>query len=180
MAGLLTPVKVRAQKRRRIGALLLLPDSSAGARNWAAFLDGLRSFGWIEGNNLEIVARATGGDQRKLPALADELLSAGVELVVATDTPSSLALFQRTKTVPIIILGVADPVAAGLVSSLARPGGNVTGLSPDLNALPGKYIGFLRELVPSLRRFAVMFNPENQGSVGGVQRYEELAANNWH
>ena len=138
------------------------------------FLDGLRSFGWIEGNNLEIVARATGGDQRKLPALADELLSAGVELVVTTDTPSSLALFQRTKTVPIIFLGVADPVAAGLVSSLARPGGNVTGLSPDLNQLAGKYIGFLRELVPGLRRFAVMFSPENQGSVGGVQRYEEL------
>jgi putative ABC transport system substrate-binding protein len=174
-AGLLTPVKVRAQKRRRIGALLILsPVGAPQPHLWTAFLDGLGSFGWIEGNNLEIVVRATGGDQRKLPALADELLNAGVELVVATDTPSSLALFQRTKTVPIIFLGVADPVAAGLVSSLARPGGNVTGLSPDVNALAGKYVGFLRELVPSLRRFAVMFNPENQGSVGGVQRYEEL------
>ena len=137
----------------------------------------MRAFGWIEGNNLEIVVRATGGDQRKVPALADELLSAGVELVVATDTPSAQALFQRTKTVPIIILGVADPVAAGLVSSLARPGGNVTGLSADLNALAGKYIEFSRELVPGLRRFAVMFNPENQGSVRGFQRYEALAAN---
>jgi putative tryptophan/tyrosine transport system substrate-binding protein len=168
MAGLFAPVNAHAQKRRRIGALI------SGSRMSAVFLDKLRTFGWSESNNLEIIVRATGGDQRKVPALADELLSTGVELVIAGDTPSAQALFQRSKTVPIIIVGVANPVAAGLVSSLARPGSNVTGWSADLNPLAGKYLEFARELVPGLRRFAVMFNPENQGSARGFHAWETL------
>ena len=136
----------------------------------------MKAFGWIDGNNLDIIARATGGDQRKVPTLADELLSAGVELVLAYDTPSSQALFQRTKIVPIIIMGSADPVTAGLVSSLARPGGNVTGVSLDLTQLAAKYVEFSRELVPGLRRAAIMFNPDNQASVRGFQRFEASAA----
>jgi putative ABC transport system substrate-binding protein len=97
-------------------------------------------------------------------------------LVIAGDTPSAQALFQRTKTVPIVIAGVANPVTAGLVSSLARPNSNVTGWSSDLNDLGGKYVEFARELVPGLRRFAVMFNPDNQGSAGGFRRTEAAAS----
>jgi putative ABC transport system substrate-binding protein len=168
-AGLFAPMNAHAQKRRRIGALL------AVSRMPAVFFDTLRTFGWSESNNLELIVRATGGDQRKVPGFADELLSMAVELVIAGDTPTAQALFQRTKTVPIIITGIADPVAAGLVSSLARPGSNVTGWSSDLNPLAGKYIEFSRALVPGLRRYAVMFNPENQGSVRGLHIYETLA-----
>lgn len=167
-AGLFLPVNARAQKRRRIGVLIQGSTS-------AVFRDRLRTFGWSESTNLEIIVRSTGGDARKVPALADELLTAGVELVIAIDTPSAQALFQRTKTVPIIIAGIGDPVAAGLVSSLARPSGNVTGWSSDLNPLAGKFIEFSRELVPGFRRLAVMFNPENQGSARGFHLFETLA-----
>jgi putative ABC transport system substrate-binding protein len=111
-----------------------------------------------------------------VPGLADELLSAGVELVLAFDTSSVEALLQRTKTVPIIFSGLGDPVAAGLVSSLARPGGNATGLATDLTDLNDKYIEFSRELVPGLRRLAVMFNPENQASARGFRRVEAAAS----
>jgi putative tryptophan/tyrosine transport system substrate-binding protein len=176
-AGLFVPVNARAQKRRRIGALVIIPmDRLASHPVWIEFLDALRTYGWNEGNNLEIIARGTGGDQRKVPVLADELLSAGVELVLAVDTPSTEALLQRTRTVPIIFTGVADPVAAGLVSSLARPGGNATGLSNDLTDLNDKYVEFSRELVPGLRRLAVMFNPENQASARGFHRIETPAS----
>ena len=175
-AGLLAPADARAQKRRRIGALTITPpDRLAAQPLWIALLEGLRTYGWNEGNNLEIIIRASGGDQRKWPVLADELLSAGVELVIATDTPSAQALFQRTKTVPIIIASGGDPVAAGLASSLARPGGNVTGWFADLSPLAGKIIEFSRELVPGLRRLAVMFNPENQASARGYHMLEPLA-----
>jgi putative ABC transport system substrate-binding protein len=175
-AGLLAPADARAQKRRRIGALTITPpDRLAAMPQWIAFLDTLRTYGWNEGNNLEIIIRASGGDQRKWPVLADEILSAGVELVIATDTPSAQALFQRTKTVPIIYASGGDPVAAGLVSSLARPGGNVTGWTADLNSLADKSIEFSRELVPGLRRVAVMFNPENQASARGYHLFEPLA-----
>jgi putative ABC transport system substrate-binding protein len=167
-AALFVPMNARAQKRRRIGALI-------GSRMSAVFFDRLGTLGWSEGSNLETVIRSTGLDQRDLPLLADELLSTGVELVIAGNTQAAQALFQRTKTVPIIIAGVADPVAAGLVSSLARPGGNVTGWASDLNPLGGKFIEFSRELVPGVRRVAVMFNPDNHGSARGYQVFERMA-----
>ena len=113
-AGLLLLANARAQSRRRIGVLM-------GGSMSALFADSLRTLGWSEGSNLEIVVRATGGDERKLPLLADELLGMGLELVVATNTRAAEALFRRTRTVPIVISGVADPVGAGLISSLARP-----------------------------------------------------------
>lgn len=168
-AGLFAPVNAHAQKRRRIGALI------GGSRMPAVFLDRLRTLGWSEDNNLEIIIRPISGHQRELPLLANELLSTGVEVVVAGTTSAAQALFQRTKTVPIIIAGVADPIASGLVSSLARPGGNVTGWASDLNPLAGKLIELSRELVPGVRRLAVMFNPENQGSERGYRMFEPLA-----
>jgi putative ABC transport system substrate-binding protein len=175
-AGLFVPVDTLAQKRRRIGLLNITPrDRLAGLPTWEAFVDALRSSGWSEDSNLEIVVRATGGDARKIPALAEELLSTGIELVVAVDTPSAQALLQRTKTVPIIVVSSADPVAAGLVSSLARPGGNVTGMSNNFNELDGKLLEFSRELVPGLRRLAIVFNPENQLSARSFHIVEALA-----
>ena len=169
-AGLFVPVDTVAQKRRRIGLLILGPRADLQQ----AFVDALRSSGWSEDSNLEIVVRATGGDARKIPALAEELLSTGIELVVASDTPSAQALLQRTKAVPIIVIS-ADPVAAGLVSSLARPGGNVTGLSNNFGELDGKLLEFSRELVPGLRRLAIIFNPENQASARSFHIAEALA-----
>jgi len=175
-AGLVIPVDTFAQKRRRIGLLIIIPrDRLAGLPAWEAFVDALRSSGWSEDSNLEIVIRATGGDARKIPALAEELLSTGIELAVAVDTPSAQALLQRTKTVPIIVVASADPVAAGLVSSLARPGGNVTGLSNNYGELDGKLLEFSRELVPGLRRLAIVFNPENQASARSFHIAETLA-----
>ena len=177
MGGLFAPVKVHAEKRRRIGALLATsPSSPVGAPFWAVFLDALRAFGWTEGNNLEIVARWTGGDPRKIPAIAEELLGEAVELVIAGDTQSSQAFLQRTRTVPIVMMGGADAVEAGLVGSLARPGGNVTGISDNLHEIISKPIDFMREFVPDVRRVAVLWNPENQMSTSGFRRFETSAA----
>lgn len=166
-AGLFLPANARAQNRRRIGVLL-------GSRMPALFADSLRGLGWSEGDNLEIVMRSTGGDEHKLAVLADELLGMELEVLVATNSQAALALFKRTRTVPIVISGVSNPIGSGLISSLARPGGNVTGCVADLNPLAGKFMEFSRELVPGLRRKGVLFNPENQGSARGYRMLKTL------
>jgi ABC-type uncharacterized transport system substrate-binding protein len=99
-----------------------------------------------------------------------------VELVVTTLTPAALALKESTKTLPVVILGVADPVGTGLVQSLARPGGNITGLSSQVGDLDGKVVQLARELVPKLSRLAVLWYPSNQASALSLKNVQALAA----
>ena len=148
---------------RRIGYLTPEPAASH-APFAAAFLNGLREHGYIEGQNIAIEWRYAGNDPAQLPALAAELVRLRVDVLVVDGTPAALAAKRATNTISIVVTASSDPVAAGLVASLARPGGNVTGfthMSPDL---VGKRLALLKEVAPRTRRVAVLWNPDNPAS----------------
>ena len=153
------PIVARGQERKfaRIGALVL---TSADAQSLAkALREGLREFGYAEGQNFAFEVRSADGNTDRLPELASELARLPVDMIVATFTPCALAAKQATTTIPIVMVAVADPVGAGLVQSLARPGGNITGFSNMAAETAGKSVELLREMLPSLRRVAVLANP---------------------
>jgi len=153
------PIVARGQERKfaRIGALVL---TSADAQSLAkALREGLREFGYAEGQNLAFEVRSADGNTDRLPELASELARLPVDVIVATFTPCALAAKQPTTTIPVVMVAVADPVGAGLVQSLARPGGNITGFSNMGAETAGKSVELLREMLPSLRRVAVLANP---------------------
>jgi putative ABC transport system substrate-binding protein len=117
----------------------------------------LRSRGYAEGRNLQVEVRSAGGKLERLPALAAELASLGVDVLIGWQTPSVHALKQASAVVPIVMLA-GDPVATGVVASLARPGGNITGVSSTTAALGGKTLELVREALPSAKRVAVLAN----------------------
>jgi len=130
-----------------------------------AFHEGLRNSGLIEGENIVVEYRWADGNNEKLPALAGELVALKVDLLVASGTPAAVAAKRATNQIPIVFFAVSDPVASGLVASLARPGGNATGWSTILPDMSGKLLGLIKEAVPSASRIAVLANPTNPGSV---------------
>jgi putative ABC transport system substrate-binding protein len=153
------PVAVRAQsaKMARIGALVL---TDADAKSLGRGLrEGLRELGYAEGQNFAFEFRSADGNADRLPELAAELVRLPVDVIVATFTPCALAAKQATTTIPIVMAAVADPIGAGLVQSLARPGGNITGFSNMAAETAGKSVELLRDMLPSLRRVAVLANP---------------------
>jgi ABC transporter substrate binding protein len=145
----------QADEARRIGWLALnFPPN-------ASFLQGLLQLGWIEGQNLRIESRSAGGDPARLPDLANELLRLRVEIIVAGDSAAIGPALQVTKTLPIVMTVSGDPVMRGFVASLGHPGGNVTGLANLSPELVGKRLELLRELVPRLKRVAVLGEPNH-------------------
>jgi putative ABC transport system substrate-binding protein len=153
------PLAARAQQRKfaRIGALVL---TTADAQSLGrALREGLREFGYAEGQNFALEFRSADGNADRLPELAADLARLPVDVMVATFTPCALAAKQATTTIPIVMAAVADPVGAGLVQSLARPGGNITGFSNMAAETAGKSVELLRDMLPSLRRVAVLANP---------------------
>jgi putative ABC transport system substrate-binding protein len=126
-----------------------------------AFLEGMRALGYVEGQHFVLEVRAAVGHYEQLPALAAELVQLKPEVIVAQGTPAALAAKDATTTIPIVIVGVGDPVESGLVASLARPGGNITGLSVLLPELVGKQLEFLKDVLPTVSRVAVLWNPAN-------------------
>jgi putative ABC transport system substrate-binding protein len=132
----------------------------AGSRNWRALVEGLREHGYIPGQNLVIECRGDGGRYERAPGLAAELVSLKVNLIVVTSGPRSRAAKEATSTIPIVMVYVPEPVANGLVASLARPGGNVTGVTYTAGPeIAGKYLQLLKEAVPKLSRVAVLLDP---------------------
>jgi putative ABC transport system substrate-binding protein len=154
------PLAAVAQgKLARIGALVL---SSADGQGLSRTLqDGLREQGYIEGQNFSLKVSSADGNTDRLPELAAELVRMPVDVIVATFTPCALAAKQATTTIPIVMAAVADPLGAGLVQSLARPGGNITGFSNMAAETAGKSVELLRDALPSLRRVAVLVNPDD-------------------
>jgi len=154
------PVAARAQQSstmRRIG--FLGPLSEQTQLQWTtAFLKGLRDHGWIEGTTISIDYRWAEGRSDRLAELAAELVQRNVGVIVTSGTEQTLAVKQATASIPIVFAAAGDPVGTGLVGSLARPGGNVTGLSNQSADVVGKRIDLLREAVPGLRKLAVMAN----------------------
>ncbi len=154
MAPLVAPAQQTA-KIARIG-LLSLASPADVALWYQAFRQGLTDLGWIEGKNIRIEYRYAEGRTERLPDLAAELVRLQVDLIVAVSTPAVRAAKDATTSIPIVIAGAIDPVRLGFVASLARPGGNITGLSHSQPELVGKQLEFLRTLLPTLSRVAFL------------------------
>jgi putative ABC transport system substrate-binding protein len=130
-----------------------------------AFRDELRKIGYVEGSNIRIDVRDASGQNSRLPVLAQELLASGVEVIVAVNTPAAQAAQRLTQTIPVVMMRVADPVKSGLVTSLAKPGRNVTGLSFMPDALGPKGVELLHHVLPGITRMAALYRGDNPGAV---------------
>ncbi len=147
----------QAAKIARIGYLVL--NLAANPHLTEAFRQGLRDLGYVEGRNVVIEYRDAEGKFERLPALAAELVALKVDIIMTGGTPAPLAAMQATRTIPIVFAAAADPVGSGIVTSLGRPGGNVTGLSALSPELVGKWLEQLKQAVPGVSRVAVLWHP---------------------
>jgi putative tryptophan/tyrosine transport system substrate-binding protein len=158
------PFAVRAQqpeRTRRIG--VLVHGSQTGAiwqQRLAAFREGLEGLGWQEGRNIHIETLFSDNNYDRLPQVAQELVALSPEVIFANTTPATKALQKETRTTPIIFVQVSDPTGAGVVASLARPGGNTTGFLFYEASIAGKWLGMLKEIAPHLTRAALLGNPK--------------------
>ena len=160
-AGALAPLASFAQQPAKIWRIGMLETTSLAlnSANLDAFLKGMRELGYVEGTNFVIDYRSADGRVERFPDLATELLRGKVDLIVTRGTPATQAVMKATKTIPVVTTAIADPLT--LVASLARPGGNVTGLSSVMTDLSAKRLQLLRELVPRATRIAVLMNMAN-------------------
>ena len=158
------PVVARAQQGervRRIGVQMNWEENDPEAKGYlSAFVQGLAELGWIDGRNLRIDDRWAAGDVDRVRIFAKELVDLQPDVILATTTPVSAALQRETRTIPIVFVTVADPVGQGFVESLSRPGGNITGFIFTEGAIGGKWLELLTEIAPSVKRAAIMFNPD--------------------
>jgi putative ABC transport system substrate-binding protein len=178
VAGVLTPLRVaEAQFPPRLVRVGFLSASLPAAdRMRPGLVDGLRQHGYAEGQNLVVEIRYAEARFERLPELAAELVRLRCDVIVAAVTQATLAARDATATIPIVMIGVADPVAAGLVASLARPGGNVTGTSGAQTQVVGKQLELLIETFPDVARVAVLWNPANPVYQALQLREAEIAA----
>ena len=165
LGGLFSPLAAEAQQAAKVARIGYLGLNLAAAPHLReAFLQGLRDLGYVEGRNLVIDYRGAEGKPERFPALAAELVALKVDVIVtAGGTLAALAAKQTTRTLPIVFAAAADPVGSGLVTSLARPGGNVTGLSVLAPELVGKCLEQLKQAVPGVSRVAVLWQPGGFG-----------------
>ena len=154
---------VRAQsgeRIRRVGVLMDLAETDPeGQARIVAFKRGLDRLGWTEGRNIRIDYRWAAGDADSIRSFVKELVDLRPDALVGQSTPVVAALAQKTQTIPIVFVNVADPIGSGLVESLSRPGGNLTGFTTDNSALGGKWVELLKEIAPRTVRVALLFNP---------------------
>jgi len=174
------PLAARAQQARkmwRIGVLLgsNLATKPETARIWNAFIEGLREHGYVEGQNVIIEPRYSEERNDRWPELASELVRLKVDLILASTTPAALAAKNASSSIPIVHAAAIDPVAAGLAVSLARPGGNVTGLATFFPELGAKALLLLKEAWPRLSRVSVLWNPANPANVSVWKEIENAA-----
>jgi putative ABC transport system substrate-binding protein len=154
------PLAAEAQQAAKVARIgYLSPNLAASPHNHEAFRQGLRDLGYVEGRNVVIEYRNAEGKLERLPALAAELVALKVDVIVAPNTPAAVAAKQAAKTIPIVFAVAGDPVGSGLVTSLARPGGNVTGLSNLALELVGKCLEQLKQAIPGVSRIAVLWHP---------------------
>ncbi len=165
-----------AGKAPRVGYLSWFSRSDPwDQRGVEAFRQGLRDLGYLEGHSIAIEYRWAEEKYERLPDLAAELVRLKVDVILAPGIHVTQAAKQATKTIPIIMVAVNDPIATGLVATLARPGGNITGLSLMAPELVGKQLEFLREVVPTVSRVAVLWNPTNPGQAPQLREAEVAA-----
>jgi putative tryptophan/tyrosine transport system substrate-binding protein len=171
------PLAVRAQQDRlkRVGVLMGSPENSPEVQaRLAAFLQGLEKLGWSEGRNIHLDYRfALAGSQ--MQALAKELVALQPDVILAHATPAAVALHRETRTIPIVFASIGNPIGFGLIASLARPGGNFTGLTTYEASIAGKWLAMLKEIAPSTTRAALVGNPKTT-NFDYYQRAIETAA----
>ena len=165
------PLAARGQqgeRMRRIGVLIAFAESDHEAQSWVAALrEELRKLGWTDGRYIEIDTRWAAAEVDSMKRYAKELVALQPDLMVTSSTPATAAMLQQTDTIPIIFVLVADPVGSGFVASLPRPGGNVTGFTPIVGSLGGKWVELLKEIAPRIARVTLMFNPPTATFVEG-------------
>jgi putative ABC transport system substrate-binding protein len=163
-AAVAWPNSARAQQgdgMRRIGVLMGFAESDPeGQADIAALRDGLQKLGWTEGRNIRIEFRwATPADAESMQRFAKELVALQLDLILSHTTPTTAALLEQTRTIPIIFANVANPIGSGFVASFPRPGGNVTGFNVSEPTQAGKWVELLKEIAPRVARVAMVFNP---------------------
>jgi putative ABC transport system substrate-binding protein len=170
------PLAAQAQQARKIPRIGFLGNSTAAleANLVTQFREGLRELGYEEGRNLIIEFRWAEGNYHRFPALIAELIALEVDVIVTAGTPASLAVKKATSLIPVIMVAVGDPVATGLVASLSRPGGNITGLTSMSWEMEGKRLELLREVVPTVSHIAVLWNADSPIQV--IQEKQTQAA----
>lgn len=170
--GLCAPQAVRAAgKVARIGYLVLSPLVDPPTPERASFLEGLRALGYEDAKNIIIEYRSAEGDADRLPFLAEELVANRVDIIIAAGGDPAIAARDATRTIPIVMLFTPDPVMLGLVSSLSRPGGNVTGMSFMAPEIGAKRLELLKEALPTIKRVAVL---QDSSNVAGRPEYESI------
>jgi putative tryptophan/tyrosine transport system substrate-binding protein len=171
------PFAAQAQQGRKLVTVGLLGSGTAAAQStWTtAFVQRMRELGWIEGRNLTIEYRWAEGHTERLAELANELVRLKVDVILTHNTPPPLAAKQATSVIPIVFATAGDPVGSGIVASLARPGGNVTGLSSQTPDAAGKKLELLREVVPGLHRLATLADVNNPYATLDVSKIKESA-----
>ena len=175
---LLWPLVTGAQQAGHLHRIGFLGNSTAAleANLVGPFRDGLRELGYIEGQNAVIEYRWAEGRYERLPVLIGELLALKVEVIVTAGTPATLAVKKATTTVPLVMIAVGDPIGTGIVPSLSRPGGNITGLTSISPELDGKRLELLREIIPGMSHIAVFWNSASPLQVVGERRTQAAAA----
>jgi putative ABC transport system substrate-binding protein len=159
MAG--TAFAQSADRPRRLGVLTLTGQNDPEARAWlAALVRGLQDLGWSDGRNLQIDYRWLDGQQTRAGAVAAELVRAQPDVILSSSGPSLEALRRETRSIPIVFLLVIDPVGAGIVTSLAAPGGNITGFTNFERSMGGKWLEVLKEIAPQVNRVVILGNPD--------------------
>jgi putative ABC transport system substrate-binding protein len=160
----------------RVGYLGRFPPTAEAAPILGAFVGGLRTHGYIEGKNLTLEYRYSHGRDERWPGLVRELLQLNVQVIAAADSAAAQAVRAHSPTIPVVLLGASDPVGTGLVASLARPGGNITGLSNQLGDLEAKTLQLVLDVAPRVSRLAVFWNPDNAGSAASLRTLQTHAA----
>ena len=171
------PLAARAQQAAKLPTIGFMGQTTrSAAGEWtAAFVQRLRELGWIDGRNVAIEYRWGEGRDERFAEIAAEFVRLKVDVIVTSGTPQVLAAKQATSVIPIVFATAGDPVGTGLVTSLARPGGNVTGLSNQMIDLAGKQLELLREVVPNLRRLAIIANVDNPAIVIEIGDFKAAA-----
>ena len=172
---LVVPLRAQAQRVPRVG-ILWISDRSALSQRHGAFEQGLRELGWVDGQTIVIEARFAEGKADRLPGLVKDLAARGVDVIVAPSAQTVSVVKAAAPTIPIVMANVHDPVGLGFVKSLARPGGNVTGLATLTVELGGKNLELLKEVFPRLSSVAVLVNPANPAAHEFVREVEKTAS----
>jgi putative ABC transport system substrate-binding protein len=173
------PLAARAQqggRMRRVGALMNLAADDPQSRNRsAAFQEGLQQLGWTDGRNVQIDYRWAAGNAERFRQYAEELVALEPDIILASASPAVVALQRATKTIPIVFVIVIDPVGAGFIASLARPGGNTTGFTLFEYGVAGKWLELLKEIAPGIIRVAVLRDPAIAAGIGQLGAIQAVA-----